>query len=86
MAICQRKNRNNYCSKNWRLSDPGYRLFYFQLNDLLSNQANSQDETHILFALENIITDVTAMFSLNQPSFLQMKDGFWFLWSIKSNN
>ena len=48
--------------KNWRLSDQGYRLFYFQLNDLLSNQANSQDETHILFALENIITDVTAMF------------------------
>jgi YesN/AraC family two-component response regulator len=48
--------------KNWRLSDQGYRLFYFQLNDLLSNQANSQDETHILFALENIIADVTAMF------------------------
>ena len=86
MAICQRKNRNNYCSKNWRLSDQGYRLFYFQLNDLLSNQANSQDETHILFALENIITDVTAMFFPESTIVSSNEGRILVLWSIKSSN
>ena len=54
--------RQHLIQKGWNVNYRGYRIFFVQVNELITSQQAIQEDHYTFFAIENIVNDLTSMY------------------------